>query len=178
MEVLLQGKTYVFTHQALLVKGCDNPILYEQIIQVIYEKRYHSYDVVFYDEKNKKRTMQVSCGDKENEGAILTLFQDKVRNLEARKARRPIWEAGALWIGLYVLFAFIVVMKFFAGPFDQVSVPILLYPLFLFTNFIPSETFTAWQLVRFLLCCAGCTFLLCLLSYVRSSIVIYEKKEL
>lgn len=116
--------------------------------------------------------------DKENKEAILKILQEKVRNLEPRKAKHPIWKAGGPWITLYVLLAFIVLLKFFAGPFQNVSVPILLYPFFLLVNLVPSETFTAWQLVRFLLCCAGCTFLLCLFSYTRSSIVIYEKKEL
>lgn len=177
-EILLQSKTCVFMQDALITKGCDKPIFYEKITQVIYEKRYNSYDVVFYDEKNKKRTMQISFDDKENEEAILTLLQEKVGNLQPRQAKHPIWKAGALWITLYVLLAFIVLLKFFAGPFEHVSVPILLYPFFLLVNLVPSETFTTWQLVRFLLCCAGCTFLLCLLSYARSSIVIYEKKEL
>ena len=178
MEILLQSKTCVFMDDALMIKGGDKPVFYEQIAQVIYEKRYNSYDIVFYNEKNKKRTMQISFDDKENEEAILKILQEKVRNLEPRKAKHPIWKAGGLWITLYVLLAFIVLLKFFAGPFQNVSVPILLYPFFLLVNLVSSETFTAWQLVRFLLCCAGCTFLLCLFSYARSSIVIYEKKEL
>lgn len=95
MEVLLQGKTCVFMDDALMIKGSDNPVFYEQITQVIYEKRYNSYDIVFYNEKNKKRTMQISFDDKENEEAILNILQEKVRNLEPRKAKHPIWKAGA-----------------------------------------------------------------------------------
>lgn len=137
MEVLLQGKTCVFMDDALMIKGSDNPVFYEQITQVIYEKRYNSYDIVFYNEKNKKRTMQISFDDKENEEAILNILQEKVRNLEPRKAKHPIWKAGGLWITLYVLLAFIVLLKFFAGrPFENVSVPIWFYPFFLLVNMV------------------------------------------
>ena len=98
--------------------------------------------------------MQILFDDKENKEAILKILQEKVRNLEPRKAKHPIWKAGGLWITLYVLLAFIVLLKFFSGPFQNVSVPILRYPFFLLVNLVPSETFTAWQLVRFfaLLC--------------------------
>ena len=96
MEILLQSKTCVFMDDALMIKGGDKPVFYEQIAQVIYEKRYNSYDIVFYNEKNKKRTMQISFDDKENEEAILKILQEKVRNLEPRKAKHPIWKAGGL----------------------------------------------------------------------------------
>lgn len=72
---------------------------------------------MFYNEKNKKRTMQISFDDKENEEAILKILQEKVHNLEPRKAKHPIWKEGGLWITLYVLLTFIVLLKFFAGPF-------------------------------------------------------------
>ena len=55
MEVLLQGKTCVFMDDALMIKGSDKPVFYEQITQVIYEKRYNSYDIVFYNEKKNAR---------------------------------------------------------------------------------------------------------------------------
>ena len=51
MEILLQSKTCVFMDDALMIKGGDKPVFYEQIAQVIYEKRYNSYDIVFYNEK-------------------------------------------------------------------------------------------------------------------------------
>ena len=53
MEILLQSKTCVFMDDALMIKGGDKPVFYEQIAQVIYEKRYNSYDIVFYNEKIK-----------------------------------------------------------------------------------------------------------------------------
>ena len=119
MEVLLQGKTCVFMDDALMIKGSDNPVFYEQITQVIYEKRYNSYDIVFYNEKNKKRTMQISFDDKENEEAILNILQEKVRNLEPRKAKHPIWKVGGLWITLYVLLVFIVLLKFLPAALSR-----------------------------------------------------------
>lgn len=178
MEILLQSKTCVFMEEVLITKKHPKPIPYAQITQVIYEKRYNTYDIVFYDEKHKKRTVEIDCSnDKENEEAILTLLKDKVQNLEPRRAKRPIWKAGALWITLYILFAFIILLKFFAGPFEHVSVPLLLYPFFLLANLVPSETFSVEQLAVFLLKSAGLMLVLCFFSYVRSSIVIYEKKE-
>lgn len=178
MEILLQAKSCAFMEEVLLTKKYPNPIPYTQITQVIYEKRYNTYDIVFYDEKSKKRTVEIACSDdKENEEAILTFLKDKVPNLEPRRAKRPIWKAGALWITLYILLAFIVVLKFFAGPFEHVSVPLLLYPFFLLVNLVPSETFSAEQLAGFLLKTAGLMLILCFFSYARSSIIIYEKKE-
>ena len=178
MEILLKTKSCIFTQEVLVTKKYSDPIAYAQIRQVIYEKRHNTYDIVFYDEKGKKRTVEIDCSnDKENEEAILMLLEQKVRHLEPRSAKRPIWQAGAFWIILYALLSFIVLFKFFAGPPQNVSIPLLLYPLFLVANMVPSETFSTEQLVMFLLRTAGLTLVLFLFSYIRSSIVIYEKKE-
>ena len=67
--------------------------------------------------------MQILFDDKENEEAILKILQEKVRNLEPRKAKHPIWKAGGLWITLYVLLAFIVLLKFFPALFRMFLFP-------------------------------------------------------
>lgn len=49
-------------------------------------------------ERLNQFNLHIDCSnDKVNEEAILTLLKDKVQNLEPRRAKRPVWKAGALY---------------------------------------------------------------------------------
>ena len=180
MNVLLKDKNCVFTEMGLRTQEYSALIAYENIIRLIHEKRYLYYEVMFYDQRNKKRKIDISYEEK-NKIITFVIFNQKVPNLHQRQGHMPFFKAGAIWLILYIVFVGAILTKFFIGSnysMTNIEVPWIIYPLFLLVNLIPIKNLLLTEMIYLILIVGFITIFLMFISYIRSDVMIYEKQKI
>lgn len=176
MNVLLKDKNCIFTENGLNTNEYSDIIPYKNIVRIIHDKRYLYYEVMFYDNRNRKRKIDISY-EAENEIITFAIFNQKVPNLRERQGHMPFFKAGAMWLILYIVFTGAVMAKFFIASnygIPNIEVPWIIYPLFILVNLIPINNLSLTEMIYLVFIVGFMTVFLMFLSYIRSDVTIYE----